>query len=538
MLRKIDHPLASSGHSRAAAAQRELALIFVLVTALVLFVWNGSTLLQNVSAGRSADFGAMVKVAATALVLNVALLLFGWRRYVDLQHEAEQRADGERRAAVVASTDAITGLANRKGFADQAQALRARTLASSESLAIVSLQMHRFRTVNDRHGHDRGDELLRRITAGMLAVVPAGAVLARLSADEFALAVLHSPSDQVRIEKVAEALLKVVGRPYEINGRIAQVGAFAGIVSHHGEQEAQVADILRRADIALDHARGARAARPVWFDRGMEQALIARGELEQEIRMALENGQFVPYFEPQVDLQTGAIVGFEVLARWDHPTHGMIGPDIFIPVAEELGLIGALSEKVFGAALLVGKDWDPQVTLALNISPGQLGDPLLAQKILRLLTVTGFPADRLMLEVTESSLFSDMDLARTIVGSLKNQGVRLALDDFGTGFSSLSHLRALPLDSIKIDRSFINSLHKDRESAAIVKAVTTMGHALGVPVTVEGIEDAATLAAVLAMGATFAQGWYFGKAMPGEQATELLESRAENGTILAGTSVN
>jgi EAL domain-containing protein (putative c-di-GMP-specific phosphodiesterase class I) len=200
----------------------------------------------------------------------------------------------------------------------------------------------------------------------------------------------------------------------------------------------------------------------------------------------------------------------------------VIGPDVFIPVAEEIGLIDELASKVAASALARARAWDPSITISLNISPSQLGDSWQAQKILRLLAETGFPADRLIIEITESSLFSDLDLARTIVASLKNQGIRLALDDFGTGFSSLSHLRSLPLDSIKIDRSFIANLHKDRESAAIVKAVTTMGHALGVPVTVEGIEDAPTLAAVMALGAAHAQGWYFGKAMPAARAEELL----------------
>jgi EAL domain-containing protein (putative c-di-GMP-specific phosphodiesterase class I) len=275
----------------------------------------------------------------------------------------------------------------------------------------------------------------------------------------------------------------------------------------------------------MDHARNGRVARPVWFDAGMERALIAHGEIEQGIRFGLEHGQFVPYFEPQVDLHTGEIVGFEMLARWNHPLSGIIGPDVFIPVAEEIGLIGRLSEDVIGAALLEAASWDAKIKISVNISATQLADSWLAQRIVRILSETAFPADRLVVEITESSLFADMDLARTIVTSLKNQGVRLALDDFGTGFSSLAHIRSLPFDIIKIDRSFVANLHEKRESAAIIRAVTTLAAALSVPVCVEGIENEESFKTVVRLGCAIGQGWYFGKPMTAEQARELLDAR-------------
>jgi EAL domain-containing protein (putative c-di-GMP-specific phosphodiesterase class I) len=284
--------------------------------------------------------------------------------------------------------------------------------------------------------------------------------------------------------------------------------------------------LLRRADIAMDHAKSGRVARPVWFDGGMERALVAHSEIEQGIRFGLEHDQFVPYFEPQVDLATGAITGFEVLARWNHPLSGIIGPDVFIPVAEEIGAIGKLSETIIRSALSQAASWDQTISISVNISPTQLADSWLAQKIVRLLTETGFPAERLVIEITESSLFADLELARSIVTSLKNQGIRLALDDFGTGFSSLSHLRSLPFDVIKIDRSFVATIHRDRESAAIVRAVTTLANAIGVPVTVEGIENAETHDAVIGFGCATGQGWYFGKPMTGDQAEQLLHGRA------------
>ena len=218
-------------------------------------------------------------------------------------------------------------------------------------------------------------------------------------------------------------------------------------------------------------------------------------------------------------------MGFEVLARWNHPLSGVIGPDVFIPIAEEIGQIGRLSEQVVREALRETAEWDPALKISVNISPTQLADGWFAERIVRLLAETAFPADRLVVEITESSLFADLDLARGIVNSLKNQGVRLALDDFGTGFSSLAHIRSLPFDIIKIDRSFVANLAAKRESAAIIRAVTTLAAALSVPVCVEGIENETALKAVVRLGCAIGQGWYFGKPMPAEQTRELLAAR-------------
>jgi predicted signal transduction protein with EAL and GGDEF domain len=316
-------------------------------------------------------------------------------------------------------------------------------------------------------------------------------------------------------------LLRAVTRPFTVNDRLMQVGAFAGIAAAE-PGEINIPGLLRRADIAMDRAKSGRVGRPVWFDGGMERALLVQDEIEQGIRFGLEHGQFVPYFEPQVNLETGTIIGFEVLARWDHPLSGIIEPDRFISVAEEIGLIDALSEQVIRAALAQTADWDPSIKIAVNISPMQLADGWLAQRIVRILTETGFPAERLVVEITESSLFADLDLARTIVTSLKNQGIQLALDDFGTGFSSLSHLRALPFDMIKVDRCFVTNINSNKESLAIVRAVTTLASALNVPVLVEGIESEATHAVVLELGCAVGQGWYFGKPMPADRAVQVI----------------
>jgi diguanylate cyclase (GGDEF)-like protein len=519
----VDNPgqpvVAPKPKDRLHSAQRDVVVLGVLITAVMMLIWNGSAFFNKISI--VSDFGPDLRMASTALTLNVALILFGWRRYIDLQHEAEMRAEQEKRAVVLASTDSITGLWNRKGFADRAGELCAAAAAKSNNLAIVSFQINRFKAVNDQHGYEMGDRLLKCIAEALREALGGGAVIARLSGDEFAVALEIDPANEQPAEHAAEKILHATTRPFIFDEIIIQVGAFAGIASAPAI-EVQIPDLLRRADIAMDHARSGRVARPVWFDAGMERALVAHGEIEQGIRYGLEHGQFVPYFEPQVDLATGAVVGFEVLARWNHPLSGIIAPDVFIPVAEDIGLIGRLSEQVIGEALREAAGWDPRIKISVNISPSQLADGWLAQRIVRMLAETAFPAERLVVEVTESSLFADLELARTIATSLKNQGIRLALDDFGTGFSSLSHLRTLPFDIIKIDRSFVSNIHNRRESLAIVRAVTTLAGALSVPVCVEGIENEATFQAVVRLGCAIGQGWYFGKPMTAEQARELL----------------
>jgi diguanylate cyclase (GGDEF)-like protein len=518
------------------SAHRDVIVLTVLISAVMLLIWNGSTFFHRLPLADS-RFGPDIRIASTALTLNVALILFGWRRYVDLQHESEMRDEQERRATVLATTDPITGVYNRKGFADRAGQLCVEAAERGDDLVVISFQVHRFKLINDQHGYETGDRLLKTMSVALADALGSEAVIARLGSDEFAVALALHPEDMKLADALAETVLQTVTRPLLFEERIIQVGAFAGIAST-AASDARIPDILRRADIAMDHARTGRVARPVWFDAGMERALIAHGEIEQGIRFGLEHGQFVPHFEPQVDLKTGEIVGFEVLARWVHPLSGVIGPDVFIPVAEEIGLIGRLSDQVIGEALRQAVSWDPSIKISVNISPFQLADGWLAQRIVKTLSETGFPAERLVIEITESSLFADLELAKSIVSSLKNQGIRLALDDFGTGFSSLAHLRSLPFDIIKIDRSFVTNLHAKQESSAIVRAVTTLAVALRVPVCVEGIENEETYHAVVKLGCQIGQGWYFGKAMPAEEARELLDARQRPDGKQQRTAIN
>ncbi len=467
--------------------------------------------------------GPSLKVAYTALTLNVALILFGWRRYVDLQHEAERRLEGERVAHALATSDSVTGLMNRRGLCSLGAQLSDEEIVAGgdRDLAILMLQIDRFRLVNERHGYEVGDEVLVEVTRRLASITSEIAFLSRVGGDEFAIALVQPRGEHAEIERIAMEVTRALSHPVTTAGKMIDVGGFCGI-ARMSLTELKVPGLMRRAEIAMDHARSGRLGRAMWFDEGMEEALIAHGELEQAIRFAIEQDQFVPFFEPQVDLWSGEIVGFEVLARWDHPLSGILPPAHFLAAAEEMGLVGRLSDQVARKALRVAAGWDPKISLSINISPAQLADSWLAQRIVGMLTETGFPPERLTVEITESTLFADMELAKVIVSSLKNQGVSVALDDFGSGFSSLSHLRELPFDMIKIDRSFVGEMVSGRESEAIVRAVTTLAQALGVPVTAEGIEDAATHQAAAQRGCSFGQGWYFSKPMSLEAAVHLM----------------
>jgi predicted signal transduction protein with EAL and GGDEF domain len=283
--------------------------------------------------------------------------------------------------------------------------------------------------------------------------------------------------------------------------------------------------LIHNADIAMYHAKKQGRNRHYWFEAEMASELRFRSELETGIRRGIARGEFVPYYEQQIDLETGAISGFEMLARWESPNLGLVGPDIFIPIAEEIGLITELSEQLIAQALRDAAEWNPALTLSVNISPIQLRDPWFAQRILKLLVEANFPPSRLEIEITETCLHENMGVVRSLITSLKNQGVSISLDDFGTGYSSLAQLQALPFDRIKIDRSFVSALGENQDSATIVEAITSLGRGMHLPITAEGIETADVLKEIKSFGKFKGQGYYYGRPADAKQIRELLAER-------------
>lgn len=504
--------------------RQDLVAGAILFAASLLFVANGSKAMGQVIHMLN-GFGAGVEQVLTiAVLLNAALILFGYRRYRDLQAEVQHRAAAEERAKSLAETDPLTNFYNRRSLQENGGRMIDRAHADGKSVAVMLLDLDHFKTVNDIYGHEAGDLVLKVTAERIAATLPAHALVARLGGDEFACAYVFDAQDIHGIERMAEDIVAALMRPVTHADNELVVSASLGIVRSDSDGD-KIDVLIRRADIAMYAAKHQGRNRHAWFTRTMEQELQHRNAIEANMRGGIAAGEFVPYYEPQVDLTTGELLGFEMLARWESPLLGLVLPDHFIPIAEESGMIGDLSLAVMRRAFTDARNWDSSLTLSVNISPSQLRDPWLSQKLLKLLLETGFPASRLEVEITESCLFENLELAKTIVQSMKNQGIRLALDDFGTGYSSLAHLRALPFDRIKIDRSFVTAMGESSESAAIVNAIARLGESLGLPVTAEGVETLAIETQLKDLGLPRGQGWHFGKPMTVEHARRMLAER-------------
>ena len=510
--------------TKAATPRRDVMNGAITVAAILMFVGTGSAVLTTsfrhyFQGGQGADQSLVI-----ALLLNVALILFGWRRHRELEQEVTIRTAAEERAQQLASKDPLTGFLNRRSLAEEGAAMFVRAGARNKAMALLMLDLDHFKTVNDMHGHACGDALLQAVAVQIADSMPGVALTARFGGDEFACAFLFDEAHPATVERIAEKLVSRLAQPFQIEGLQLHISVSVGI-ARSDFHCASIDALMRAADIAMYAAKNSGRNRLAWFDLSMERELQARNDLEMGLRSAIPRSEIVPYFEQQIDLMTGRLSGFEMLARWEHPTRGLVGPDQFIPIAEETGMIAELSLSVMRQAFLAAKDWDAGLSISVNISPWQLKDPWLAQKIIKVLTETGFPASRLEIEITETSLFDNLSLAQSIVGSLKNQGIRLALDDFGTGYSSLAHLRALPFDRIKIDKSFIISINENAESAAIVTAITRLGDSLNLPITAEGIEDASIEERLRALGCAKGQGYLYGRPMSVMNTRRLLAER-------------
>ena len=443
-----------------------------------------------------------------AFLLNIAVILFAWRRSKDLQAALAANELAQQSAHDNAYIDHVTGLANRR---ELMRVLSEGALRDKGSTLLL-LDLDFFKKVNDLYGHVVGDEVLKHVATVIRTCAPEGSCCARLGGDEFA--VLVPPVDDRFVTQSVADIIRSIAEPLTLGTATVHVSASVGISPVEPGMTAE--DCLRRSDIAMYSAKRAGRNCKVWFDRRMEQELLARTQLEDEIRNAVEACEFVPFYQPQMDLGTGELIGFEVLARWNSPAKGLLEPSAFMDVAEASGMISELSLSVMVQALTEARDWPGHLKIAVNISPIQFRDPHLAERILKLLTETNFPPSRLEVEITESSFLEDRETALAIVESLKNMGVTISLDDFGTGYASLSQLQSLPFDRIKIDKSFVTSLLSDSQSDAIVSTILSLGRALHLPITAEGIEDDGTKARLSQLGCSDGQGWLFGKAVSGD----------------------
>ncbi len=399
--------------------------------------------------------------------------------------------------------DHLTGLANRALLNERIEQALARESRTGRDY-LLFIDLDRFKAVNDANGHQVGDALLARFAERLTSIVRASDTVARLGGDEFALFVrgLHGRSD---VERLCTRILDAAGRPFHVEGVSAFVSASVGVVGVPRTPVSRI-ELKRRADVALYQAKREGRACYRFFSPELDAETRRRRAIEADLRVALAHGEgLAVHYQPQLASTDHALIGVEALVRWQHPRLGALPPAEFIPIAEETGQIDLLGEWVLRHACAAMARWG-DLQLAVNLSPVQLRNPLLVERILAVLAETGFPARRLQLEVTESALLADDGGVPEVLERLRGHGVRIVLDDFGTGYSSLSHLQRLDIDKVKIDKSFIQAL-ADPESAAIVHAVTSLAAALHIPVTAEGVETEDQRRALDAFGALELQGY-------------------------------
>lgn len=498
------------------AADRDIVALGIAVAAIIMLIGTGGSVLPEVM---DALFGNGVRpnlVLANALLLNIALIIFGWRRYRELTREIAERRRAEARARLLAATDPLTLCLNRRSMHEATEELRARAAIRGEAVAYCMLDLDNFKQINDMHGHPVGDAVLVMFCERVRALLPREARLARLGGDEFAFVMPYPAGHDDRVDDLVIRLFESLAQPFRMPELTVELTLSIGLAADHDADGTiglvvDAGALMSRADMALYHAKKQGRNRYFWFEPSMESELRFRNQLETGIRRGLARGEFVPFYEQQVDLESGALVGFEMLARWRSPQLGLISPDIFVPIAEEIGLINDMSERLMEQAFADAREWDDTLTLSINISPVQLRDPWFAQRLLKKLVAAGFPPQRLEIEITESCLHENIGLVRSMIMSLRNQGVQISLDDFGTGYSSLEQLRNLPFDRIKIDRSFVSELREPGNRSRIVEAIVSLGRGLDLPLTAEGVEDEEILKALKSMGRLKAQGYFYGQ---------------------------
>ncbi|HEY8592952.1 MAG TPA: EAL domain-containing protein [Sphingomicrobium sp.] len=492
-------------------ASSHVIITCATLAAILLFVALASRVLPAAMQGVASDPAGILPVA---LMLNIAIILFGWRRSKDLKEALDAYEAAERLAHRNANTDPATGLANRR---ELMRVLNER-LASAEPGVLLLLDLDHFKRVNDLHGHAAGDRILTAVAEALEKSAPEGACCARMGGDEFAM--LLPAADPPGAERVARAIQSHLTRPVTVEGAQLQISASIGLAGLDARSDEETA--LRRSDVALYAAKRGGRNSFAWFDEHLEIELSDRLKLEEDIRLGIRRGEFVPYFQPLIDLASQQIVGFEALARWRSADGSVLDAENFIEAAERTGLIGPLTLSIVEQAMRHGRDWPGDLKLAVNISPIQFRDASLAEQILKLLATTGFPPNRLEIEITEASLLEDREQVMTIIESLKNVGVRISLDDFGTGYASLAQVNRLPLDRIKIDKSFITTIVKSKRTAEIVNTIAALGHTLDVPISAEGVESEQIRAALEQFGCSEAQGWLFGRAVSSDAVKTFL----------------
>lgn len=457
----------------------------------------------------------------TSLVLiGIAGFVYAVRRYNDARGELDRRKQAEANVQWLAQNDALTELPNRRFLNGFLQCFDDARPSGGETRrhAVFSIDLDGFKQVNDLHGHFAGDALLKTI-AQRLAMLMDDDLVVRLGGDEFlVVADLSVGADAARL---ADQIAEAVTQPVRVEGFQVEVGVSVGYAVYP-DQVTSLADGVRCADIAMYAAKQSRVSATMAFDCDMADEAARRLKLESAFRRAVRDDAITPHFQPLIDLESGDVYGFEVLARWTTPDGEVIPPSVFIPLAEQTGLITDMSERLLAKACREATLWPDHLGLSFNLSPTQLSDRLIGLRILTVLKESGLSPHRLEIEVTESAMVQDGDAALEILNGLRAAGIRTALDDFGTGYSSLSQIARFSFDRIKIDRSFIGDFLENEKQNNIVRAIIALSHGLSIRTTAEGVEDATQLEALRALGCDAGQGYLLGRPMKAEDARALV----------------
>ncbi|MFC4255724.1 EAL domain-containing protein [Altererythrobacter xixiisoli] len=431
------------------------------------------------------------------------------------------------RNAELARRDPLTGLPNRAALREKIAETLKEACGEIGNVAILYVDLDRFKAINDSLGHAMGDALLQKVADRFRKVLHEGEFIARLGGDEFAIIQSGLPQPAAA-EELSSRLVDLIARAYAINGHMLHIGASIGVAIYPGDGR-EAGALLRNADLALYRAKAEGRGSYRFYEPGMDERMQQRRAMEIDLRRALPLGQLHLVYQPKLNLQSNSLVGFEALIRWSHPQRGLVSPADFIPLAEEIGAIVNIGEWALREACRQAASWPKPVSVAVNLSPVQFRTGKILQTVSSALAYSRLEPSRLELEITEGALMEHSSAILGVLNGLRALGVRIAMDDFGTGYSSLGYLQKFPFDAIKIDRSFVRGIDTSAERRVIVRAITQLASALGMTTTAEGIETWAQLECVREEGCTDVQGYLTGRPLSREAARMLLDHRfAEN----------
>jgi diguanylate cyclase (GGDEF)-like protein/PAS domain S-box-containing protein len=430
--------------------------------------------------------------------------------------DVTERKKSEQRIAFMAHHDALTGLANRAALVQRIDEAAARQRRNAEPFTVLLLDLDRFKQVNDTLGHLAGDALLTEVAGRLKSLLRETDVLARLGGDEFAIIQADETNQHEAAMSLAERIIGMIGKPFHVEGGEIIIGTSIGIALA-SDHESNSDTLLKMADLALYRAKSAGRNGYCFFDPEMSKVADARHEIENDLRRAIQQNELKLHYQPIIDAKTQKICSVEALVRWQHPTKGLILPDLFVPLAEETGLIAQIGEWVLRTACRQAATWPADVKLAVNLSLVQFGKTNLADVVMRALVDSGLRPERLELEITETALIESAAQCLPALRQFKSFGITIVLDDFGTGYSSLSQLAMFPFDKIKIDKSFIQNLTKRADCAAIISATLTLAQSLSIETTAEGIETVEQSRLLRLAGVTSLQGYLFQRPVPASE---------------------